>query len=91
MDARSAGAFETRSLDTRLEDHVERCLDRATDLAKAAGVDHVTQTALTRLCAERRAADLKQKGLLNSAEIHQYLNRLADMLFTLARYAEEKG
>jgi cob(I)alamin adenosyltransferase len=29
--------------------------------------------------AERRAADLKQKGLLNNAEIHKYLNRLADI------------
>jgi cob(I)alamin adenosyltransferase len=41
--------------------------------------------------AERRAADLKHKGLLDNPEIHKYLNRLADMLFTLARYAEKRG
>jgi cob(I)alamin adenosyltransferase len=38
--------------------------------------------------AERWAAKLKNEGTINRAEIHQYLNRLADMLFTLARYAE---
>ena len=56
--------------------------------AVSAQID-VGRTVIRR--AERRAAELKQKGLLNSAEIHQHLNRLADMLFTLARYAEEKG
>jgi len=39
--------------------------------------------------AERWAAKLKNEGTINRAEIHQYLNRLADMLFTLARYAEQ--
>ena len=38
--------------------------------------------------AERRAAQLKAQGEINNLYIHQYLNRLADMLFTLARYAE---
>jgi cob(I)alamin adenosyltransferase len=41
--------------------------------------------------AERWAAKLKNEGIINRAEIHQYLNRLADMLFTLARYAEQNG
>ncbi len=41
--------------------------------------------------AERRAAGLKNEGLLNNAEINKYLNRLADMLFVLARYEEQKG
>lgn len=41
--------------------------------------------------AERWAAKLKNEGVLDRAEIHQYLNRLADMLFTLARYAEQNG
>ncbi|MFB3926673.1 MAG: cob(I)yrinic acid a,c-diamide adenosyltransferase [Syntrophales bacterium] len=40
--------------------------------------------------AERNAAKLKDSGLVNSADIHRYLNRLADMLFTLARYEEQK-
>ncbi len=39
--------------------------------------------------AERKAARLKNDGLIDRAEINQYLNRLADMLFTLARYEEE--
>jgi cob(I)alamin adenosyltransferase len=41
--------------------------------------------------AERKAASLKNEGLLRSAEINRYLNRLADMLFVLARYEEQKG
>jgi len=41
--------------------------------------------------AERKAASLKNEGLLQSAEINRYLNRLADMLFVLARYEEQRG
>jgi cob(I)alamin adenosyltransferase len=41
--------------------------------------------------AERKAARLKNEGLLRSVEISRYLNRLADMLFVLARYEEQKG
>ena len=41
--------------------------------------------------AERKAAGLKNEGLLLNAEINKYLNRLADMLFVLARYEEQKG
>jgi cob(I)alamin adenosyltransferase len=41
--------------------------------------------------AERKAAKLKADGLLDNEHIHQYLNRLADMLFTLARYEEQNG
>jgi cob(I)alamin adenosyltransferase len=41
--------------------------------------------------AERKAAGLKNEGLLRNAEINRYLNRLADMLFVLARYEEQKG
>ncbi len=36
--------------------------------------------------AERRAVDLKQKGLLGNTEIIRYLNRLSDLLYELARY-----
>jgi cob(I)alamin adenosyltransferase len=41
--------------------------------------------------AERKAARLKADGLLDNEYVHQYLNRLADMLFTLARYEEQNG
>ena len=40
--------------------------------------------------AERRTTALKEAGELDSPEVHSYLNRLADFLFTLARYAEKK-
>jgi len=39
--------------------------------------------------AERKAAKLRADGLLDNEHIHQYLNRLADMLFILARYEEQ--
>ena len=38
--------------------------------------------------AERKAARLKDESIINNNMINQYLNRLADMLFTLARYEE---
>ncbi len=41
--------------------------------------------------AERRTVALKEAGELDRPEIHAYLNRLADLLFTLARYAEKHG
>ncbi|MFA4916929.1 MAG: cob(I)yrinic acid a,c-diamide adenosyltransferase [Syntrophales bacterium] len=41
--------------------------------------------------AERKAAGLKREGLLNNKDILRYLNRLADMLFTLARFEEQTG
>jgi len=54
----------------------------------SAGID-VGRTIIRR--AERKAASLKNEGLLRSTEINRYLNRLADMLFVLARYEEQKG
>ncbi len=41
--------------------------------------------------AERRAMALKEAGEMNFPEVHSYLNRLADFLFTLARYAQLKS
>jgi len=41
--------------------------------------------------AERKAARLKDDGLISNAEINRYLNRLVDMLFVLAIYEEQKG
>jgi len=49
----------------------------------------VARTIIRR--AERNAAKMKDDGLVKNPEIHKYLNRLADMLFTLARYEEIKG
>ncbi len=40
---------------------------------------------------ERNAARLKNEGLVNNPNIHEYMNRLADMLFVLARYDEQNG
>ncbi len=39
--------------------------------------------------AERCAVRMKESGLLEEPLIHAYLNRLADLLFTMARYAEK--
>jgi cob(I)alamin adenosyltransferase len=49
----------------------------------------VARTVVRR--AERWTARLKEAGLITRPEIQQYLNRLADMLFTLARYEEQAG
>jgi len=49
----------------------------------------VARTIIRR--AERKAARLKDDELVSNVDIHKYLNRLADMLFVLARYEEQKG
>ena len=38
--------------------------------------------------AERRATELRNNGLLVNERVLHYLNRLADLVFTLARYEE---
>jgi cob(I)alamin adenosyltransferase len=38
--------------------------------------------------AERRVVGLAQEGVVVNSEVARYLNRLADLLFTLARYEE---
>ena len=38
--------------------------------------------------AERRVVDLKERGLLGNDEVLRYLNRLADLVFILARYQD---
>jgi len=38
--------------------------------------------------AERRVVELREAGLLDNPEVLKYLNRLADLLFVLARYQE---
>lgn len=47
----------------------------------------VARTIIRR--AERKAAKLRKDGVINNDEINKYLNRLADMLFTLARFEEK--
>lgn len=49
----------------------------------------VARTVVRR--AERWTARLKDAGYVSRPEIQQYLNRLADMLFTLARFEEQSG
>ena len=39
--------------------------------------------------AERRAVKLKDEDLIHNPEVLRYLNRCADLLFTLARYQEK--
>ena len=46
----------------------------------------VSRTIVRR--AERRVVALKENGEINNEAILQYLNRLADLLFVLARYEE---
>lgn len=54
----------------------------------SAGID-LARTIIRR--AERRVMALKEDGAVHDPDIHSYLNRLADFLFTLARYAEKRG
>lgn len=41
--------------------------------------------------AERRVVAMREAGMVTRPEVHAYLNRLADFLFTLARYAEKRA
>lgn len=47
----------------------------------------VARTVIRR--AERRAVALKEAGQLANEEVLKYLNRLSDLVFTLARYEEK--
>ncbi len=47
---------------------------------------HVARTAIRR--AERRVVSLQQDGQVPNKEVLRYLNRLADLLFTLSLYEE---
>jgi cob(I)alamin adenosyltransferase len=52
----------------------------------AAAID-LARTLVRR--AERRAVSLQRAGLLENREVLRYLNRLSDLLFMLAREAEQ--
>jgi cob(I)alamin adenosyltransferase len=54
--------------------------------AVAAAMD-LARTLVRR--AERRAVSLQRAGLLENPEVLRYLNRLSDLLFMLAREAEQ--
>jgi cob(I)alamin adenosyltransferase len=41
--------------------------------------------------AERRAVTLRDEGQLTNEKVLEYLNRLADLIFTLARYQDKVG
>jgi len=78
---------------TRLEEWIERLQEEVAiprsfilpgDNPVSAALD-LARTIVRR--AERRAAAMRDAGLLDHAEVHAYLNRAADLLFTLARYA----
>ena len=56
--------------------------------ASSATLD-VARTVIRR--AERRAVALKQAEQLVNERVLEYLNRLADLVFTLARYQEKVG
>ena len=56
--------------------------------AGSAALD-VARTVVRR--AERRAVALKESGQLANEELLKYLNRLADLIFTLARYEDKNG
>jgi len=49
----------------------------------------VARTVIRR--AERRVVALKEAGQSMNEEVLKYLNRLADLIFTLARYQEKNG
>ena len=73
----------------RLQDEIElpRTFIYPGETAVSAMID-MARTIIRR--AERRAVRLRDEGLIHNPEILRYLNRCADLLFTLARYQEEK-
>jgi cob(I)alamin adenosyltransferase len=79
----------------RLEDEIDRYMDRVDLPPKfvipggselSARLD-VARTALRR--AERRVVDLKAAGDLADDTVLWYVNRASDLLFAMARYADE--
>ena len=85
----------TEDMVDRLEDIIDRYMDRVDLPPKfvipgggelSARLD-LARTALRR--AERRVVDLKLAGELADETVLRYLNRASDVLFALARYADE--
>src|SRR5512139_4151110 len=86
---------------TRHVDQLERCLNQLQgkvslnnefifpgDALSGAALD-LARTIIRR--AERKAAGLFHQKMISNPEVLRYLNRLADLLFVLARYEEDSG
>jgi cob(I)alamin adenosyltransferase len=86
---------------TRHVDQLERCLDELQakvplksefiypgDALSGAAID-LARTIIRR--AERKAAGLFHQKVISNPEVLRYLNRLADLLFVLARYEENSS
>ena len=94
-DARRLRQRITPEMTRRLEEHINS-LEAEVAMPKgfilpggcpsAAALD-LARATLRR--AERNVVRLRDQGLLASGEVLHYLNRLADLLFTLARYEEK--
>ncbi len=86
---------------TRHVNQLERCLDELQakvplknefiypgEALSGAAID-LARTIIRR--AERKAAGLFHQKMISNPEVLRYLNRLADLLFVLARYEENSG
>lgn len=92
---------EARKLRPEATDRLERIIEEYEDKIEmprrfvppggtpAAAALDLARTITRR--AERVVVRLKQEGRLNNPEILRFLNRLADLLYTLARYEEANG
>lgn len=99
-DAQGYDRFTThfKPVTAEMTERLERTLDDMMDEVKlppafivpggspASAAMDVARTVARR--AERRVVDLKDLGLLVNYEVLRYVNRLADLLFMLARYED---
>jgi len=81
-------------------DHIETLIDEMIEesnmphafiipgASKGSAALDVARTVIRR--TERRVVDLKEQDLLNNSYIISYLNRLADLVFVMARYEDRK-
>ena len=79
-------------------EHIEQMIDGLTEeitlprafiipgASQASAAMDLARSVLRR--AERRTVELKNLGLLCNLEVLRYLNRLADLVFTMARYED---
>ena len=83
-------AFRLEKWIEKLQEEVPlpRCFICPGANAVGAAVD-LARTIIRR--SERRVVAMREAEEWVDVEVHAYLNRLADFLFTLARYAEKKG
>ena len=93
----SRGNVVTSQMVQRLEDLIDE-LEAEVEMPRAFVIPGACPSAaaldLARAIirrAERRAVSLRQANSLPNEEVLKYLNRLADLIFTLARYEEAKS